>query len=214
MAGHETSASALAWALYLIAKRPDIQERMHREAVAAFADRQPEYSDLRRLKLARDVFRETLRLYPTLPLLGRDATRTEKIRKRTVKRGSLIFISPWLIQRHQKLWDRPDEFDPDRFSRPETKESVRCAYIPFSTGPRVCLGASFAMQEGVLILAYLVRHFEFKPAEGHTPEPLARLTLRAENGIRLHVHRRKAVAVAEDESERPSEEPARGCPVH
>ena len=145
------------------------------------------------------MFRETLRLYPTLPLLGRDATRTEQMRdKRTVKRGSLIFISPWLIQRHQKLWDRPDEFDPDRFSRPETKESVRCAYIPFSTGPRVCLGASFAMQEGVLILAYLVRHFEFKPAEGHTPEPLARLTLRAENGIRLHVHRRKAVAVAEN----------------
>jgi cytochrome P450 len=199
MAGHETSASALAFGLYLIAMRPDIQERMHREATAAFGDREPEFSDMRHLKLTRDVLRETLRLYPTLPLLGREATRPEQMRSRSIKPGSLIFVSPWIIQRHRKLWDRPDEFDPDRFARPETKESVRCAYLPFSAGPRVCLGASFAMQEGVLILAYLVRHFRFEPVPGHTPAPVARLTLRAENGVRLKVSRRQMPAAAKPE---------------
>jgi cytochrome P450 len=211
MAGHETSASALAFALYLISVRADIQERMHEEAVAAFGDREPEFSDVRHLRLTRDVLRETLRLYPTLPLLGREATRVEHMRSRLIKPGSLVFVSPWIIQRHRKLWDRPDEFDPDRFSRPETKESIRSAYLPFSAGPRVCLGASFAMQEGVLILAYLVRHFRFQPVPGHEPQPVARLTLRAENGVRLHILHRETAAKAGPAPARASAVSA--CPV-
>ena len=160
------------------------------------------------------MFRETLRLYPPVSFIGRDATRAEKMRDKAMKPGSMIFVSPWLIQRHRKTLGPARRVRSGPLLRPGRKESLRCAYIPFSAGPRVCLGASFAMQEAMLILAYLVRHFGFEPVEGHTPEPIARLTLRSENGIRLHVHRRKAVAVAEDESERPSEEPARGCPVH
>jgi cytochrome P450 len=190
LAGHETSASVLAWALYLIAKQPDIQARLHAESVAAFGDRQPEFADMKKLRLARDVFRETLRLYPPVSFMSRDATETVKMRDKTVKPGEMIFVSPWLIQRNTRLWDRPDVFDPDRFSDPASKESQRCAYLPFSAGPRVCLGASFAMQEGMLILAYLARHFRFEPVEGHTPRPIARLTLRSENGIRLHVFKR------------------------
>ena len=93
---------------------------------------------------------------------------------RAIKPGEILFVSPWLIQRHTELWDRPDVFDPDRFADPESKESQRRAYIPFSAGPRVCLGASFAMQEGMLILACLARDFRFEAVEGHTPKPIAR----------------------------------------
>ena len=190
LAGHETSASVLAWALYLIARRPDIQDRLYAESMAAFGDRAPEFSDMRRLKLARDVFRETLRLYPPVSFMSRDATEPTTMRDKEIKPGEMIFVSPWLIQRHEKLWDRPDVFDPDRFSDPASKESQRSAYIPFSAGPRVCLGASFAMQEGMLILAYLTRHFRFEALPNHTPRPIARLTLRSENGVRLRVFRR------------------------
>lgn len=213
LAGHETSASVLAWALYLIAKRPDIQERLHAESVAAFGDRAPEFSDMRKLRLARDVFRETLRLYPPVSFMSRDATETTTMRDKVVGPGEMIFVSPWLIQRHTKLWDRPDVFDPDRFSDPASKESQRSAYIPFSAGPRVCLGASFAMQEGILILAYLARHFRFEPVANHEPRPIARLTLRSENGVRLHVFRRDASA-PQDSARRHQPLEAAGCPFH
>jgi cytochrome P450 len=147
------------------------------------------------------------------------------MRDKTVRPGEMIFVSPWLIQRHTRLWDRPDVFDPDRFTDPASKESQRAAYLPFSAGPRVCLGASFAMQEGMLILAYLTRHFRFEPVEGHTPRPIARLTLRSENGIRLRVHKRAGPplplgGVREDADEAAGDAQvaeaaaAAGCPVH
>ena len=196
LAGHETSASVLAWALYLIAMRPDIQERLNAESSAAFGSRLPEFSDMKRLRLARDVFRETLRLYPPVSFMSRDSSESTRLRDKAIKPGEMIFVSPWLIQRHTALWDRPDVFDPDRFSDPASKESQRSAYLPFSAGPRVCLGASFAMQEGMLILAYLAQQFRFEPVEGHIPKPIARLTLRSENGIRLRVVKRAATAAA------------------
>ncbi len=214
LAGHETSASVLAWALYLIAMRPDIQERLHVEAVAAFSNRAPEFSDMRRLKLARDVFRETLRLYPPVSFMSRDATEKVQMRDKQIEPGEMIFVSPWLIQRHTKLWDRPDVFDPDRFSDPASKESQRSAYLPFSAGPRVCLGASFAMQEGMLILAYLTRHFRFEAVEGHTPKPIARLTLRSENGVRLRVFRRASAAGTGSKGGLDSAAAAGACPFH
>ncbi len=192
LAGHETSASVLGWALYLIANCPHVQDRLHAEAVAAFGDRRAAFGDMKNLKFARDVFREALRLYPPVSFMSRDASEPVTFRDKQVKPGEMIFVSPWLIQRHKKYWDRSDVFDPDRFSDPESRESQRAAYLPFSAGPRVCLGASFAMQEGILILALLARHFRFEPVKGHTPRPIARLTLRSENGIRLRVFRRDA----------------------
>lgn len=216
LAGHETSASVLAWALYLIAMRPDIQDRLHAESIAAFGDRPPEFGDMRRLRLARDVFRETLRLYPPVSFMSRDATEQTRMRDKEINPGEMIFVSPWLIQRHTKLWDRPDAFDPDRFSDPASKDSQRSAYIPFSAGPRVCLGASFAMQEGILILAYLTRHFRFEVVEGHTPKPIARLTLRSENGVRLRVFRRSAEtkAASSEKTEAWQTASSGGCPFH
>lgn len=187
LAGHETSASALAWALYLIAQCPDVQDRMRAEATAVFSGDAPSFRDLRRMPFIRDVFRETLRLYPPVPMMIREATRPEEMRDKTVAPGSPLILSPWHLGRHERLWDHPHVFDPDRWADAKTRETARDAWIPFSTGPRVCTGAGFAMQEGVLILARLVSQFRFRPVDGHVPEPMAHLTVRSRNGIWLAV---------------------------
>jgi cytochrome P450 len=191
LAGHETSASALSWALYLIARDRDVQDRMHAETERAFGQEgglQPRH--FKYLKLTRDVFRETLRLYPPVSFVPRDITVPETMRGKNLKKGSAIFISLWLMQRHREIWKNPDTFDPDRFSREDEKEAIRSAYMPFSQGPRVCLGASFALQEAAIILSMIARHYDITPVEGHVPKPVARLTLRSENGIKLRLKKR------------------------
>lgn len=190
LAGHETSASALTWALYLIAMSPDIQERMHAEAVAVLGQREPEFADSKSLELIWNVFRETLRLYPPVGFFAREATETQAMRDKTVPAGATVVVSPWLIHRHRDLWERPDEFDPDRYGSDSAKESLKCAYLPFSLGPRVCIGAAFAMQEAVLILARLVRRYHFEALPGVEPQPVGRLTIRSENGMRLKISKR------------------------
>jgi cytochrome P450 len=196
LAGHETSASALSWALYILSRQADVQERLRREAISVFDGRAPRFSDMKRLNLARNVFRETLRLYPPVAFLPRDAAEAVTMRDKKIKPGAIITISPWIIHRHRKLWADPDLFDPDRWDREDSIESQRNAYLPFSLGPRVCLGAAFALQEGTLILALLAREFRFEPVEGHEPKPIGRLTVRSENGIRLKVARRAAAELA------------------
>lgn len=185
LAGHETSASALGWALYLLAMYPEAQERLAREAQAAGDELQ--FADLSRLRFTRDVFREALRLYPPVPMMVREATQTEHFRDRDIARGSQIVLSPWHLHRHERLWERPDEFDPDRYATENGRKCLRDAYIPFSAGARVCTGAGFAMVEGALLLALLVRAFRFERIEGDEPVPVAYLTVRAKNGIRLKV---------------------------
>ncbi len=190
LAGHETSATALAWSLYLMASCPHVQERAHAEAVKVYGERRPEFAHMRRLGFTRDVFREALRLYPPVAFVTRDAAHDETLMNREVDAGSVVIISPWLMQRHVKHWDEPDAFDPDRFETPNGREGLKCAYLPFSMGPRVCAGAAFALQEATLLLSEAVRRYRFLPVPGHTPEPVARLTLRSANGIPLIVERR------------------------
>ena len=185
LAGHETSASALGWALYLLAMYPEIQDRVAAEAQALNDD--IVFSDLPKLKFTRDVFRETLRLYPPVPMMVRQTTCPEHFRDRDVAVGSQIVLSPWHLHRHERFWDNPDGFDPDRFATEDGKRSLREAYIPFSSGARVCTGAGFAMVEGPLLLALLIRAFRFERIEGDEPVPVAYLTVRSKNGIRLRV---------------------------
>jgi cytochrome P450 len=185
LAGHETSASALSWALYLLATHPDVQDKVAAE-VATLSD-PPGMSDLSRLRFTRDVFRETLRLYPPVPMMVRENTKPEDLRGRAVRPGAQIVISPWHLHRHDRIWDNPDGFDPDRWTREETKVSQRDGYLPFSAGPRVCPGAGFAMVEGVLVLAALLRDWQFHPVEGRVPVPVAHLTVRSKAGIWLNV---------------------------
>jgi len=203
LAGHETSASALSWSLHLLANAPEVQERLHAEALAGLPALVNDPGRIKDLDLARNVFRETLRLFPPVGFLARQSAQTCSMRDKTVPKGASVVVSPWLIQRHRALWARPDEFDPDRFdSQGEagvstdaalpTRESLRNAYLPFGMGPRVCIGAAFALQEATLILATLAQSFRFEPVPGHVPEPVGRLTIRAENGIRLKVFARDA----------------------
>lgn len=190
LAGHETSATGMAWALYLLASCPHLQERVHAEAVQVYGDRAPQFGDMKKLAFTRDVFRETLRLYPPVAMVARDSTRTEHMGTREIPPGEVIFVPIWLLHRHTKHWDEPDAFDPDRFETQNGKEGLRCAYLPFSMGPRVCAGASFALQEAALLLSELVRRFRFLPVPGHVPEPVSRLTLRSGNGVQLIVEPR------------------------
>mgnify|MGYP005856666347 CR=1 FL=1 len=187
LAGHETSASALAWALYLLALYPEWQERLAAEAEAVFGDRAPEFVHMSRLRVARDVFRETLRLYPPVPMMVRESTCPESFRNRDVKPGAQVVISPWHLHRHERLWDNPDGFDPARYGTENGKTCLRNAYIPFSAGQRVCTGAGFAMIEGPLLLAMLVRAYRFDAVPDRPAMPVAHLTVRGRDGIWLSI---------------------------
>ncbi|MEP1201957.1 cytochrome P450 [Tateyamaria sp.] len=188
LAGHETSASALAWALYLMALYPDWQDKVAAEAQALESC---DFSVISKLPITRDVFRETLRLYPPVPMMVRQSTQTEQFRDRSAPRGSQLVISPWHLHRHERLWERPDDFDPARWHTENGKSCQRDAYIPFSAGARVCTGAGFAMVEGVLILARLLRDFEVETVPNRDPVPVAHLTVRARDGIWLNLRKRQ-----------------------
>lgn len=190
LAGHETSASALTWACHLLAHAPDIQERMHAEAVRQFGDRQPELADMKQLELTWKVFRETLRLFPPVGFFARESAQACPMRDKQVPRGATVVVSPWLIHRHRQWWTQPDAFNPDRYDDDASREPLKQAYLPFGMGPRVCLGAAFALQEAALILASLVRHWRLEAVPGHIPMPVGRLTIRSANGVRLRLSRR------------------------
>ncbi|MET4101381.1 cytochrome P450 [Roseovarius sp. MBR-78] len=190
LAGHETSASALAWALYLLALYPDWQARLAAEAEAVLGTSAPEFGDMGRLKLARDVFRETLRLYPPVPMMVREAACPERFRGRAVARGAQVVLSPWHLHRHERLWERPDDFDPARYGSENGRDCLRRAYMPFSAGPRVCTGAGFAMIEGPLLLAMLVGAYRFETVPERPAMPVAHLTVRGRDGIWLRISRR------------------------
>lgn len=188
LAGHETSASALAWALYLMALYPEWQDKVAAEARALETC---DFSVMSKLSITRDVFRETLRLYPPVPMMVRENTRSETFRDRVAPRGSQLVLSPWHLHRHERLWEQPDAFDPMRWHTENGKTCQREAYIPFSAGARVCTGAGFAMVEGVLILARLLRDFEVETVAGRDPVPVAHLTVRAHDGIWLNLRKRQ-----------------------
>ena len=187
LAGHETSASALAWALYLVATHPDWQGRLAQEArVLETCD----FSVMSKLRISRDVFREALRLYPPVPMMVRQTSCPEQFRDRDIKPGAQVVLSPWHLHRHTRLWDNPDGFDPARWGTENGAKCQRDAYIPFSAGARVCPGAGFAMVEGPLLLSRLLRDFKVEPLRDKVPRPVAHLTVRAAEGIWLRISRR------------------------
>lgn len=187
LAGHETSASALAWALYLMALYPDWQAKVAAEARALDTC---DFAVMSKLPITRDVFRETLRLYPPVPMMVRETTCPERFRDRAIPKGSQIVVSPWHLHRHERLWDQPGDFDPARWHTQNGKTCQRAAFIPFSAGARVCPGAGFAMVEGPLILARLLRDVAVDVVPGRNPVPVAHLTVRSKDGIWLNLRKR------------------------
>ncbi|MDP2493961.1 cytochrome P450 [Shimia thalassica] len=186
LAGHETSASALAWTLYLLARYPDWQEKVAQEAQCLGTC---DFGVMRHLRISRDVFREALRLYPPVPMMVRQNACPERFRERDIPKGGQMVLSPWHLHRHERLWDNPDGFDPARWETENGKTCMREAYMPFSAGARVCTGAGFAMVEGPLILSMLLKHYKVT-AVGPEPVPVAYLTVRSKDGIWLKLERR------------------------
>jgi cytochrome P450 len=177
MAGHETTANTLAWAWFLLSQAPWAAAAVQAEA-DALGGRPATHADLGRLPYTQGVIQETLRLYPPVPLQARRAAADDRIRNRAVPKGSLVILIPWLLHRHQRLWERPDAFEPERWLPGGTGAPSRYAYVPFSIGPRVCTGAAFGLTEAVICLATLAARFKLTLAAGHVVEPVCRLTLR------------------------------------
>ena len=191
LAGHETSASALAWTLYLLATHPDWQEHVAKEAQLLAphiaAGTVPDFAILRQMPLLRDTFREALRLYPPVPMMVREATQPEAFRGRSLGVGAQVIVSPWHMGRHEAIWPDPHAFRPERWAEADTRAHARDGYIPFSAGPRVCTGAGFAMAEGVLLLARILLQWRLAPDPARVPVPVAHMTVRARDGIWLHL---------------------------
>lgn len=198
LAGHETSASALTWSLYLIASCPHTQKSLQDE-LADLGDRRLEFADLKELKVTRNVFREALRLYPPVGFFLREPSVPVCMRDKSVEPGDGLMVAPWLIHRHRTQWKDPDTFRPERFDDPESKKSIQCSYIPFGAGPRICIGAGFAQQESLLVLANLVRNFELSVAPGYVAEPVGRVTVRPKESVKLIAkHRQTGASQQED----------------
>jgi cytochrome P450 len=191
MAGHETTANSLAWTWYLISQAPEVEDRLNAELDRVLQDRLPTLEDVPRLVYTRAVFEETIRLYPPVPLLGRQAMHEEAIRGRRIPAGSLLLVVPWLLHRHRQLWDKPDHFIPDRFLPENSRTRPKHAYIPFSTGPRICAGAAFGLTEAILCLAVLAQRAKLRLATGAVVEPVCRLTLRPGDTLPMLVEARE-----------------------
>jgi cytochrome P450 len=186
-AGHETTANALSWSLYLLSQAPRARERIEREVDEVLGARVITPDDLARLVFTRAVLDEAMRLYPPVPFMSRTAIADDIIGDLKIPKGSLVTMAPYVLHRHRRLWDAPDAFDPDRFM-PERRGAIdRFAYLPFGAGPRVCIGASFALQEAVTVLASIVQAGRLDLVEGHEVRPLHRVTLRPEGGLPMRV---------------------------
>jgi len=190
MAGHETTANVLAWTWYLISQSPDVEKKLHDELAAVLGERVPEMEDVEKLVYTRAILDETMRLYPPVPILSRQALKEDTIRGKKIPAGSLMLIVPWLIQRHKKYWKNPDAFIPERFL-PDAEKPVKFTYIPFSAGPRVCIGKSFGITESVLAIAILAQRFRLSLAPETEVKHECRLTLRPKGHLPMICHHRK-----------------------
>jgi cytochrome P450 len=191
LAGHETTASVLTWTFFILSQRPDIVARMRAEIAAVCGEGEIGLQQVKKLEFTRDVFREALRLYPPITFIPRVAAENTEICGLRVKKGSMVMIAPWTIHRHEALWPNPDRFDPDRFGAGRAEAIIPGSYLPFGLGPRVCVGAAFATIESGLILARLIRAFDFNAVEPDTVRPIARLTTRPAREIMMRVSVRR-----------------------
>lgn len=191
LAGHETSAAALTWTIYLIAKYPEEQDKLLEEILNVRAQGEFTFKDIKQFKYLKQVFQESLRLYPPVGSFFRQVEKETQIRGKTITPKDQIMIAPWLLQRHEDNWDRPHEYCPHRFDQGDP--SARGAYIPFGMGQRVCIGMSFAIQEAMLILATLIRDYRFELEAGFEPQPEGKLTIRSANGLRVKKCKRESL---------------------
>jgi len=186
-AGHETTALALTWSLYLLGHHPDWQNAVREEVGRVCGNKAITADDLKKLKLTKQVINEAMRLYPPAPAIDRVAKTDIQIHGVDIKKGDFIIIGIMPLHRHKLLWKDPDTFDPTRFDGKNVKAMHRFAFIPFSGGPRVCIGLRFAMMEASIILASLVRAYNFSPENDKPIRLVSRITLRPEGGMPMKI---------------------------
>ncbi|MER6994347.1 cytochrome P450 [Streptomyces sp. NPDC000410] len=191
LAGHETTATSLAFALHLLARHPEAQKRARAEVDRVLAGRTPEAYDLDALPYLTRVLKEAMRLYPAGPVIGRQAVEAAEIGGHTIPAGADVIVAPWVTHRHPRYWEEPERFDPDRFAPEAEKARPRYAWFPFGGGPRACIGQHFSMLESVLALAMILREYELTAVDLDVPVDTG-ITLRATGPARCVVSSRRA----------------------
>lgn len=189
VAGHETTATSMAFALHLLARHPEAQKRAHEEADRLPSDRAPSAADLDELPYLTRVLKETMRLYPAAPVIGRRSVEAAEIDGHLIPAGADVLVLPWVTHRHPDLWNDPDRFDPDRFTPEREASRHRYAWFPFGGGPRACIGQYFSMLESVLALAALLRSYDLEAVDTEVPLT-AGITLQATGPARVRVRAR------------------------
>jgi len=196
-AGHETTARALGWTLYLLANAPHERALVEEEIAGVLAENLPPVEWLEAMPKTRAAFEEALRLYPPAPTINREAIEDETFTFKDgtvveIEKRTTVLVMPWVLHRHRLFWDNPDAFQPSRFW-PENRDQIdRFQYLPFGAGPRICIGTTFALQEAVIALALILNEFRFEPTPGLNPWPVQKLTVQAQNGLPMRVVKRQA----------------------
>jgi cytochrome P450 len=188
VAGHETTASGLAWSLYLLARHPEARARAEAEA-SILRGRRATASDLPSLGFCQRVFKEALRLYPPIYLTGRQAIADVRVGPYDLPRGTLVIVSPWSVHHRPELWPDPERFDPSRFEHAAEEARHKLAFLPFSAGPRTCIGNHFALMEGPIVLATLLARVDLELMSSAEIEPELSATLRPKGGVPMRVAR-------------------------
>ncbi len=191
-AGHETTATALTWAWYLLCQHPEQYQKVQEEVDRVLQGRTPTYADLARLPYCLQVFKEAMRLYPPAYAFSRRAIHDVEIDGYHVPKGRVVLIAPYTLHRREEYFPAPGQFDPERFTPEREKQLPRYAYLPFGAGPRICIGMYFAMMEGHLLLATFAQRASFSLVPGQTiePDPVHHLALRPTGEVNVMVKRR------------------------
>jgi cytochrome P450 len=182
VAGHETTALAIAWSIYLLANSPAHQDRARDEARAKLGGRAAGANDLAAMPFIQWVLDEAMRLYPPVGLLARAVVAQDALCGRPVRPGDILFLPIWALHRHELWWRQPELFRPERFDPAAGDKRDKYQYLPFGAGPRVCVGANFAMMQAGIILSTLIQRFRFRPAQPE-PRPVMSMTVRPEPGV-------------------------------
>lgn len=191
LAGHETTANLLAWTFHLLSKHPEVERKIREEATRVLGDRDPVLEDVRSLEYTRMVLEEALRLYPPAWIFERQAVVADTLGGYRIEPGAIVGLCPYVLHRHPDHWENPEGFDPERFRPERAEKRARYAYLPFGGGPRTCVGNHFAMMEGQILLAMIVREHRLELEPSHKVELDPVITLRPKTGI---VVRRRSVA--------------------
>jgi len=187
LAGHETTANALAWTWMLLSQHPQVRDKLQDELNEVLAGRSPPVADIPQLHYTSMIIKESMRLYPPVAIFGREAVQDCMIGNYTIPEGCVIEIAQWVMHRHPHYFDNPEGFLPERWADDLEKRLPRSVYIPFGDGSRICIGKGFAQMEAVLLLATIAQRFQLNLLPDRAIVPQASITLRPDHGIKVQL---------------------------